>query len=40
MPVLARVYGIPPKDQRSLMLNEFKALQRDYDDLVTAGGEV
>lgn len=30
MPVLARVYGIAPKDQAGLTLRQFRKLQRDY----------
>jgi hypothetical protein len=33
MPVLARVYGVPPGEQRSLTLTEFRVLQRDYHQL-------
>ncbi len=33
MPVLARVYGVPPRDQAGLTLTQFRALQRDYDRL-------
>lgn len=30
MPTLARVYGIPPKDQPELKLRQFRRLQQDY----------
>ncbi len=30
MPVLARVYGIPPKDQDHLKPPQFRAIQDDY----------
>ncbi len=33
MPVLARVYGIPPKDQPSLTLTQFHALQQDHHEM-------
>jgi hypothetical protein len=39
MPVLARVYGIPPQDQPSLKLWQFRALQDDYLKQQQEGGE-
>jgi hypothetical protein len=33
MPVLARVYGIPPREQASLTLQQFRALRRDFEQL-------
>jgi hypothetical protein len=30
---LARVYGVPPAEQRRLTLVEFRLLQRDYHQL-------
>lgn len=38
MPVLARVYGIVPKDQPALTLAQFRLLQRDYEQLAQEGG--
>lgn len=38
MPVLARVYSIPPKDQQHLKLYQFRDLQRDYRALQEAEG--
>lgn len=34
MPVLARVYLIPPGEQPGLTLSEFRALQRDYEQVL------
>jgi hypothetical protein len=39
MPLLARLYGIPPKDQAGLTLAQFRALQHDYRWLQQEGGD-
>lgn len=40
MPVLARVYGIPPNDQAALKLWQFRAFKDDYEQLQRQeGGE-
>jgi hypothetical protein len=33
MPILARVYNVPPGDQKRLTLAEFRELRRDYQQL-------
>jgi hypothetical protein len=36
MPVLARVYHLPPREQARLTLQQFRDLQRDYQQLQAA----
>ena len=40
MPVLARVYHVPPREQHRLTLTEFRGIQQDYIDQQQRAEEV